>query len=90
LIEQPKTHEAPPYQCAKFYGAITLRERQNRRKSQSYGSVTPTCSRGMPHFKSQDEIPMRGEDYNVPVFPKPKKSQLKKISQTNPCMVSGI
>jgi hypothetical protein len=60
------------YQCARSCGAITRRERQYGRKSQRYRSVTPTYSRGMSHLKSRDEIPMRGEDCNIPVFQNPK------------------
>ena len=37
----------------------------------------PTSLKGMSHLKSQDEIPMRGEEYNNPGFPITKNPNLK-------------
>jgi hypothetical protein len=63
-----KETEEQPSPCARFNGATTLNMKLPRRRKMNFKSNTPTSSPTEYHLNLEDEIPVRGEDYNIPQF----------------------
>ena len=59
-VEIPKRPEAKLFQCARFNGAITQRERQHGKKSLTSGYTILISSKGMLRFNLRDKILLRG------------------------------
>ena len=59
-VETPKRPEAKLFLCARYNGAITLREKQHGRRSLTSSYDTLTSSKSTLRFNLEDEILLRG------------------------------
>jgi len=65
-IQLSRKPEERPSPCARFNGATTLKEKLPKRKKKNFKSSTPTSSPTEYYLNLKDEIPVRGEEGNIP------------------------